>query len=296
MKMEYSSRLFGGNIELLKVELSDYMMKKVLKIAIVICFMYLFYIGNNEWLKITSYEYTSDKIPASFDGYKVVQVSDLHDAELGENHSRLIRKVASAEPDIIVVTGDVIDSRRYDLEKSLRAVKQLVEIAPVYYVLGNHEVATNEMNLIYEQLELLGVHTLKNEHEIIELNGEQLALVGIEDPLMGMPVTSMIQIATRGLESSSFTILVSHRPEKFDAYVEQSLDLVFTGHAHGGQIRLPFIGGLIAPSQGWFPTYTNGLFEAGDTTMVVSRGIGNSLFPLRIFNRPEIIEMTLNAQ
>ena len=95
---------------------------------------------------------------------------------------------------------------------------------------------------------------------------------------------------------NTFTILLSHRPEKFDTYVEQSLDLVFTGHAHGGQVRFPFIGGLVAPSQGWFPKYTAGLFEAGDTTMVVNRGIGNSLFPLRIFNRPEIIEMTLKAQ
>lgn len=278
----------------LKVELSDYM-KKLLKIIIVFCSIYLFFILNNEWLKITSYEYTSDRIPTSFDGYKIVQVSDLHDAELGKNHSNLIRKVASTEPNIIVVTGDIIDSRRYDLEKSLSAIKQLVEIAPVYYVLGNHEVATNAMNYIYEQLELLGVHTLKNEHEIIKLNGEEMALVGIEDPLMGMPVNAMIQTATRGIDSSLFTILLSHRPEKFDSYVEQSLDLVFTGHAHGGQIRLPFIGGLIAPSQGWFPEYTAGLFEAGETTMVVNRGIGNSLFPLRIFNRPEIIEMTLNA-
>ena len=271
-------------------------MKKALKIVIIICFMYIFYIANNEWLKISSHEYTSERIPTSFDGYKIVQLSDLHDAELGENHSLLIRKVESTEPDIILVTGDVIDSRRYDLEKSMRAIKQLKEIAPVYYVLGNHEVATNEMDTIYEQLELLGVHTLKNEHEIIKLNGEEIALVGVEDPLMGIPVNTMIQTATSGIDPSTFTIVLSHRPEKFDFYVEQSLELVFTGHAHGGQIRLPFIGGLFGPGQGWFPKYTDGLFEAGDTTMVVNRGIGNSLFPLRVFNRPEIIEMTLKAQ
>jgi uncharacterized protein len=271
-------------------------MKKAFKIVFIICLIYLFLIVNNEWLKITSYEYTSEKIPGAFDGYKIVQVTDLHDAELGENHSRLIKKVASTEPDIILVTGDVIDSRRYDLEKSLRAMEQLVEIAPVYYVLGNHEVATNEMGRIYEALELIGVHTLKNEHVLVELNGEKIAFVGIEDPLMGMSPQKMMQAATSGLDSSTFTALLSHRPEKFNDYVEQSLDLVFTGHAHGGQIRLPFIGGLIAPSQGWFPKYTDGLFEDGETTMLVNRGIGNSLFPFRIFNRPEIIEMKLNAQ
>ena len=271
-------------------------MKKLLKIVSILCFIYVFYIVNNEWLVITSYEYTSDRVPASFEGYKIVQVSDLHGAELGKNHRKLIRKVKSTEPDIIFVTGDVIDSRRYDLEKSLRAIEQLVAIAPVYYVLGNHEVATNEMNHIYEQLELIGVHTLKNERGIVDLNGEKIALAGIEDPLMGKSVSEMMRTATRGIDSSTFTILLSHRPEKFDSYVEQSLDLVFTGHAHGGQIRLPFIGGLIAPSQGWFPKYTDGLFEAGETTMVVSRGIGNSVFPLRVFNRPEIVEMTLYSQ
>ena len=292
--MKYKSLTIDGNIELLKVELSDYM-KKALKIVFIICLIYLFLFINNEWLKITSYEYTSDKIPDAFDGYKIVQVTDLHDAELGENHSRLIKKVASTKPDVILITGDVIDSRRYDLEKSLRAMEQLIEIAPVYYVLGNHEVATNEMSKIYEELELIGVHTLKNEHVLVELNGEKIALAGIEDPLMGMSPKKMIQAATSGLDSSTFTVLLSHRPEKFNDYVAQSLDLVFTGHANGGQIRLPFIGGLIAPSQGWFPKYTDGLFEDGETTMVVNRGIGNSLFPYRIFNRPEIIEMKLTA-
>ena len=271
-------------------------MKKLLKIVSILCFIYVFYIVNNEWLVITSYEYTSDRVPASFDGYKIVQVSDLHDAELGENHRKLIGKIKSTEPDIIFVTGDVIDSRRYDLEKSLRAIEQLVDIAPVYYVLGNHEVATNEMNHIYEQLEMVGVHTLKNEHGIIELNGGKIAVAGVEDPLMGKSVSEMMRIATRGIDSSTFTILLSHRPEKFESYVDLSLDLVFTGHAHGGQIRLPFIGGLVAPSQGWFPKYTDGLFEAGETTMVVNRGIGNSVFPLRVFNRPEIVEMTLYSQ
>lgn len=283
-----------GNIELLIVGLGD-RMKKLLKIVIVICFLYVFYVANNEWLKITAYEYTSERIPAAFDGFKIVQVSDLHDAELGENHRSLIRKVTSSDPDIILITGDVIDSRRYDLEKSLRAITQLIEIAPVYYVLGNHEVATNQMSHIYEQLELVGVHTLKNEHVVIERNGEKMVIAGIEDPLIGRSVSEMTQLATRGVDSSAFTILLSHRPEKFKSYVDQSLDLVFTGHAHGGQIRLPFIGGLIAPSQGWFPKYTDGLFEEGGTTMVINRGIGNSLFPLRMFNRPEIVKFTLHS-
>ena len=113
---------------------------------------------------------------------------------------------------------------------------------------------------------------------------------------MGKSISEMMRTATRGIDLSTFTILLSHRPEKFESYVDQPLDLVFTGHAHGGQIRLPFIGGIVAPSQGWFPKYTDGLFEAGETTMVVNRGIGNSVFPLRVFNRPEIVEMTLYSQ
>lgn len=270
-------------------------MKKVLKWLIIIMCFYIFLVLNNEWLKVTSHEFTSEKIPQQFDGFKIVQLSDLHDAEFGENHERLIKKVEKLDPNIIVFTGDVIDSRRYDLEKSLSAMKQLVEIAPVYYVLGNHEVATNETAWIYEQLQSVGVSPLKNESIPLEMDGETIALAGIEDPLMGVPVETMIEKAFASTEDGQLQVLLSHRPERFDDYVAASLDLVLTGHAHGGQIRLPFIGGLVAPTQGLFPKYTGGVYQEENTEMIVNRGLGNSIFPQRLFNRPEIIEITFKS-
>ncbi len=271
-------------------------MKKILKFIVFCLVFYIFLILNNEWITVSEYEYESEKVPSAFDGFKITQISDLHDAEFGNNHERLIKKVQKTEPDVIFITGDLIDSRRYDLSQSLRAVEQLTEIAPVYYVLGNHEVATNEMQLIYEALENLGVQTLKNESTMIEKAGQSIVIAGIEDPLMGKSVGDMLDIATKKVSSEQMTLVLSHRPEKFKAYVEHGVDLVFTGHAHGGQIRLPFIGGLVAPSQGWIPTYTDGIFYETDTTMVISRGLGNSVFPFRIFNRPEIVQVQLKSK
>lgn len=237
----------------------------------------------------TKLVYESEKIPESFHGYRVTQITDLHDATFGKSQSRLVEQVRKTKPDAIFITGDLVDSRRYDLQNSLQAVEQFVEIADVYYVLGNHEVALNLMDEIYLALTDLGVHVLPNDAVVLERDGERIAIAGIEDPLMGRPVGEMIDQAMKDVDDGLFTMLLSHRPEQFETYVEKEMDYVFTGHAHGGQIRLPFIGGLVAPSQGLLPKYTAGIFEEHDTTMVISRGLGNSIFPYRIFNLPQII-------
>ena len=256
---------------------------------------WLFFYVNNHWLVTTKHVYESEEIPKSFDGFRIVQISDLHDAKFGENQKHLINKVRAAKPDVIFLTGDLVDSRRYDLQNSLQAVEQFVDIADVYYVLGNHEVALNQVDEIYAALTELGVHVLSNEAVVLERDGERIATLGIEDPLMGQPVSASIDEALQLVDDQLFTMLLSHRPEQFEAYVEKDMNLVFTGHAHGGQIRVPFIGGLVAPSQGILPTYTAGTFEKNKTKMIISRGLGNSLFPLRIFNLPEIILVELKS-
>lgn len=271
-------------------------MKKLFKLLVFVAIVYLFFYVNNNWLVTTELVHESEKIPASFDGYRITQVTDLHDANFGENQSRLVEKVRATNPDAIFLTGDLVDSRRYDLANSLQAVRQFVEIADVYYVLGNHEVALNLTNEIYAELTDLGVHVLPNEAVTLERDGERIVVVGIEDPLMGKAVGVSIDETTQNIKDGLFTILLSHRPEQFKVYVEKEIDLVFTGHAHGGQIRLPFIGGLVAPSQGILPKYTAGVFEEQHTKMVISRGLGNSLFPFRVFNLPEIIVMELNKK
>lgn len=272
------------------------LVKKLLKLMLFIGAIYIFLYVNNHWIVTTELTYESEKVPAGFDGYRITQITDLHDAQFGENQQQLIHKVQATNPDVIFITGDVIDSRRYDLERSMQAVRQLVDIADVYYVLGNHEVATNKMTEIYEALSALGVHVLANDAVNFERGGERLAIVGIEDPLMGKNVSDMLDIALTDVDADTFTLLLSHRPEQFEAYVEKEMDVVFTGHAHGGQVRLPFVGGLVAPTQGILPKYTAGVFEEAETYMIVNRGLGNSIFPYRIFNLPEIIVLQLQEK
>ncbi|ATP38707.1 phosphoesterase [Solibacillus sp. R5-41] len=271
-------------------------MKKLLKLVLFAAAVCVFLYVNNNWITTTKLFHESDKIPENFHGYRVTQITDLHDATFGKNQSRLVEKVRATKPDAIFITGDLVDSRRYNLQNSLLAVEQFVEIADVYYVLGNHEVALNLTDEIYLALTDLGVHVLPNDAVVIERDGERIAIAGIEDPLMGRSVGSMIDQAMENVDDELFTMLLSHRPEQFETYVEKEMDYVFTGHAHGGQIRVPFIGGLVAPSQGLLPKYTAGIFEEKNTTMVISRGLGNSIFPYRIFNLPQIITVELQKK
>lgn len=278
------------------------MKSKLFKFVLFIAFIWLFLYANNHWLQVSSYEITSDRIPSAFDGLVIVQLSDLHDAEFGENQVRLAKKVKDLNPDLIFLTGDLIDSNRYDLERSLNLVRQLVKMTDVYYVTGNHEVAVNRVDEITGSLRALGVHVLNNETNILERDGEQLVIAGIEDPLMNpleLPEKTIAQSIDRaldGISDQNYRLLLSHRSEVLDVYVDQQVDLIFTGHAHGGQVRIPGIGGLIAPGQGWFPRYTAGVHTRGITTMAVSRGLGNSVIPYRVFNRPEIVAVTLRKE
>ncbi len=258
--------------------------------------IYLFLYINNHWIVTTEHVFESEKVPDSFDGFRITQVSDLHDALFGEQQGKLVEKVAATNPDVILITGDVIDSNRYNLEQSLQAVRQFVKIAEVYYVIGNHEVATNQVQEIYDALTAIGVHVMPNTSTILERGGESISIIGIEDPLNGLETQNMLSTALVGVDQEKLTVLLAHRPEKFNTYVANNMDLVFSGHAHGGQIRLPFVGGLVAPGQGFLPKYTAGTFEDGETTMYVSRGLGNSTVPFRIFNLPQLVVVELKAE
>lgn len=271
-------------------------MRKLLKILFIIAGIWLFLYVNNHWIVITEQTFESENIPVQFDGFRITQVSDLHDALFGKNQEKLVGKVRKTNPDVIFITGDLIDSNRYYLERSLMAVQEFVNIADVYYVIGNHEVAVNQVDEIYRALQELGVHILPNKSLFIERDGAQMAIAGIEDPLNGLDTQTMLNTALSHVPEDVFTVLLAHRPEKFDIYVENEIDLVFAGHAHGGQIRLPFVGGIIAPGQGFFPKYTAGFYEENQTTMNVNRGLGNSGAPFRIFNLPEVSVVELKAK
>ena len=268
--------------------------------ALVILCLGIWTLWGNIALEVNEYEIVSDRIPEAFAGFRIAQVSDLHNKDFGEGYGQLLTLLSEINPDIIVVTGDLIDSRRTDLDVALEFAWQAGKIARVYYVSGNHEARVPEYEDLKTGLVKAGVVILENQKVQITREGESITLMGIDDPsfqedyLFG-DSESVVRQAIYDLqnESDGYTILLSHRPELFDLYVETEMDLVFSGHAHGGQFRLPFVGGLVAPNQGFFPKYDAGLFSEGSTNMIVSRGVGNSIIPIRFNNRPEIIVATL---
>lgn len=261
----------------------------------------LYLYNENTSIGVTFLEIEASGLPESFNHYRIVQLSDVHDSEFGDNHSELVNKVKMLSPNAVFITGDFIDRNRYDLEQSLEIVKQLQGVAPFYFVTGNHEISTNDVERIEKELIELGVHILTNEAIMLDSGqGEQIAVGGIEDPLSSNLdekeyVEQVLDQTFRDVPSDIYKVLLSHRPEQFEVYVDRQIDLVFSGHAHGGQIRIPGIGGIVAPGQGWFPKYTSGVHESDKTSMVVSRGLGNSIVPLRVFNRPEVIVVTLKS-
>jgi uncharacterized protein len=269
----------------------------LLGLALLTCF---FYFQNNS-IVTTQYNFSSDKVPQNFKGYKIVQLSDLHSKSFRNNHSGLVKKVKKVNPDIIVFTGDLIDSDRYDEKISLTLMGKLVQIAPVYYVTGNHEWWSGKFNSLEDKLKDTGVQVMRNTVEEIIIGNDKIQIIGIDDPAKVNESYAERAIAEeditnsiKGLEEGvNFKILLSHRPELFSLYTQYEFDVVFSGHAHGGQVRIPFIGGLVAPNQGLFPEYSSGMHEVDHTTMIVNRGLGNSIIPLRVFNRPEIVVVTL---
>ena len=257
---------------------------------------------GNTALVTTELSVKSEELPAAFDGFRLVQVSDLHNASFGEGNAELLERVEQAQPDCIALTGDLVDSRHTDVDAALSFAREAAKIAPTYYITGNHEACLADLEQLLTGLEEAGVTILQNESILLEREGRSIVLAGVEDPSFhDDPLLHDTEgIWERNLESLSpeegwYTILLSHRPEYFAFYEKLGFDLVLAGHAHGGQFRLPGIGGLWAPGQGLFPEYDAGLYQQGGTAMAVSRGLGNSLFPFRVNNQPEIVSITLQA-
>ena len=280
------------------------MKRKNKKILFIISLILITLIGWTLWgntaLEVNEYEIASDRIPEAFSGFRIAQVSDLHNAEFGESNKELITMLSQTDPNIIVITGDLIDSRHTDIEIALDFCRSAIEIAPVYYITGNHEARVAGYEDLKTGMEEAGIVILENEKVQLEREGEFITLMGIQDPsfttdyLFGdANSVAAAKLSELQSESDGYTVLLSHRPELFDVYVASNIDLVFSGHAHGGQFRLPVIGGLFAPNQGFLPKYDAGLFSQGNITMVVSRGVGNSIIPIRFNNRPEIIVVEL---
>lgn len=270
-------------------------------ILFLIAFITIWTVWGNITVKTTSFNIVNDSIPKSFDGTKIAHISDLHNAQFGKDNSVLINILKSEKPNIIAITGDLVDYEHTDIDVAISFIKEAVNIAPCYYVTGNHEAWLGaKYSILEEQLINCGVIVLHNQTIRIEKEDEYIQIIGIDDPdyaknefIFGSSSDVITKEIEKSLMTDGYKILLSHRPEMFKIYVEKNIDLILCGHAHGGQFRLPFIGGLIAPDQGFLPEYDAGSYNDGKSTMIVSRGIGNSIIPIRFNNRPEIVFINL---
>lgn len=279
-------------------------MKKAMIVIFVLLALLVGYgIYCNKALEINAYVIESEKIPVAFHEFRIAHVSDLHNAEFGTENEKLLALLKSADADIIVITGDMVDSRKTDVDVALSFAEKAAAISPVYYVNGNHESRIAEYERLKEGLLQCGVTVLENDVTDLMVGDDCITLIGLKDPAFPMDRyvdDTMEQNVSYQLlsvlpDTANYKILLAHRPEYFECYVDH-VDLVFSGHAHGGQFILPFFGGLIAPNQGLFPAFYEGVYTENGTSMIVSRGIGNSLFPLRIHNPPEIVVVELKCK
>ena len=241
-------------------------------------------------LEISRYEVKSQKLPESFDGFKIVQLSDLHGAEFGEDGMELVDKVGSLEPDMIALTGDFVTDEG-DLAAVEKLAARLVKLCPVYFVSGNHEFGSGLAVKVRNILERAGVKYLSNEYLTISRGEDGILLGGVEDPLAYADMLSPDELAQKMNDAApdAFKILLGHRNYWMTEYPELPVDLIFCGHAHGGLIRIPGVGGLIGTDRRLFPDFDAGQFNNGRYTLIVSRGLGNSVSIPRVFNRPEIV-------
>lgn len=268
---------------------------------------------QNSSITISKYKIKSKNIPKSFDKYKIVQLSDIHNDYYGYKLDMLVSKVEEENPDIIVITGDLVDAQKYNVENTLDFIDSIKDIAPIYFVYGNHDLAINgdsNYERMVEKLEERDVKFLNIKSDSIVKGNESINILGIQDPSTVYHVKELSEIysneekmkymldevTNNKINKDGFTLLLSHRPEYISIYKDYDIDLVLTGHAHGGQFRIPFVGGIYSPGQGFFPKYTAGVHEENETTMIVSRGLGNSRFPIRVFNTPEIVSITLKSK
>ena len=248
-------------------------------------------IALDERLILRTYTVASPKLTAEV---RLAVVTDFHSSD---NADDVVAMVTSCAPDAVLMVGDMFDddTQNRPTERTLSLMRQLSALYPCYYVSGNHEAWTGEMDALYQQTEEAGVTLLRMSSGVLTVRGQRIALCGIPDPyemvFSGAPDTEeQIRQALEDVDSADFTVLLAHRPELLAKYAQFPLDLVVSGHAHGGQVRIPgVLNGLYAPNQGWFPKLAGGAYTQDGTTLIVSRGLAVRTRLPRIFNRPEVV-------
>lgn len=271
--------------------LGKFRIKKKIFITIIISILlFIFFYYQNKHIVTSNYIYESAKIGTDLDGYRIACISDLHNASFGKNNKKLLEKIKESEPDIIVITGDFVDSNHTNIERALEFAAHVVDIAPVYYVTGNHEYWLDKTD--YEELinglSDIGIIILKDSIVRIDKGNSSFMLAGLDDNSLNNGVLN-------GLvnDCNDLVVVLAHEPQYITNYASSNVDLVLSGHTHGGQFNIPFAGGVYAPDQGFFPQYVSGKHIMDNTELIISRGLGNSVIPIRLFNYPEIVVVEL---
>lgn len=267
--------------------------------------------GNNA-IEVSHFRIETAKLPQNYAGLRLVHISDLHGKQFGRQNKRLAQAILRQEPDLIVVSGDMIDSHGDDGSAFINLLHELGNRYPVYCSLGNHEQIvramsdTDRYDRFAQQIHETGAVLLDNERIAIEKSGITFGLYGLTTELYhysradisnlwgGAELKTQFIVEQLGWPlDNEFAILLAHNPKYFQEYVRWNPDLICAGHIHGGVVRLPLLGGVLSPDITLFPPYSSGLYHSGKTTMHVSRGLGNSVIPFRLFNRPDLSVITL---
>lgn len=267
--------------------------KKKKKRVIIAIILILLLIACDMRLKTVVYTVESDKVSRTV---TIALITDLHSDKYGKEQKTLLDAVDEQKPDVVLLGGDIFDDKKsYDNAETV--VKYLAEKYPCYYVTGNHEYWSEDIDNILEVVESHGAMVLSGDCDTITINGESINICGVDDPAVvkytkhGQGIERQMKEALKGVDTENYTILLSHRPELVDKYKEYDFDLVLSGHAHGGQWRIPgLINGIYVPNQGLFAEYAGGRYDYDTGTMIVSRGLARESTPIpRIFNRPELV-------
>lgn len=262
--------------------------KNVLILCIIVILLYIIS-GFYNPLVLTRYDYTSSKVPEGFDGYRIVHISDFHCKKFGDRESDLITMIRNANPNLILFTGDSIDDE-HSLDNYCDLITGIYDIAPIYYVNGNHEYdASAPLAEMKELNEKYQVHDLNDASVVVGHNGDSILLSGLDFRLTMRGLRNNIDYAN----TTMFNILLYHGTDKFDGIAPYNYDLVLSGHTHGGIVCLPFIGGIISNQKELFPKYDSGVYTSGLSTLISSRGLGDASIP-RFHNPREVVCITLH--
>lgn len=257
---------------------------------------------DNTLIQVSKYEIKSNKIPKEFNKFKIVHLSDFHSYGFGKDNFKIIKEIDDETPDIIVMTGDMVNKYDRNFAKFLNLAEALSNKYKIYYIVGNHEVRLRKKDLdfVLKSLQKFGVKILTDKKVTIVRRKEHINIYGIHIPLSYYKIinkpTNVEEVISKKLnkcKDDEYNILLAHNPLYFEAYSKQNVDLILSGHVHGGMIRLPFVGAVLSPERKFFPKYSSGVYEMDNKKLLVSRGLGHSRNGIRLFNKREVVSITL---